>query len=99
MSLPDFLVIGAQKAGTTWLYAQLQNHPQVWLPPIKEIHYFDRSRRPLVLDALGSRHQRAMLWRWVKPGLVDVSRHPSHLSWHGRFYLMARSDAWYAKCF
>ena len=41
MTLPSFLCIGAQKAGTTWLHAQLRSHPKVWLPPIKELHYFD----------------------------------------------------------
>lgn len=39
---PDFLVIGAQKAGTTWLWKQLRTHPQVRIPPKKEIHFFDR---------------------------------------------------------
>ena len=41
MTLPSFLCIGAQKAGTTWLHAQLRSHPNVWMPPIKELHYFD----------------------------------------------------------
>lgn len=38
---PDFLCIGAQKAGTSWLFMQLQSHPGVFLPPLKELHYFD----------------------------------------------------------
>jgi len=38
---PDFLCIGAQRSGTTWLYRQLSKHPRVWMPPSKEIHYFD----------------------------------------------------------
>jgi len=38
---PDFICIGAQKAGTTWLHQKLGQHPDVWLPPLKEIHYFD----------------------------------------------------------
>lgn len=38
---PDFLGIGVQKAGTTWLYGNLRRHPGIWLPPIKELHYFD----------------------------------------------------------
>jgi hypothetical protein len=38
---PDFLVIGAQKAGTTWLYRNLGYHPECWLPPIKELNYFN----------------------------------------------------------
>ena len=41
---PDFMCIGMQKAGTGWLYDQLQHHPDFWMPPIKEIHYFDRPR-------------------------------------------------------
>ena len=40
---PDFLGIGAHKAGTTWLHHQLSQHKQVWLPPLKELHFFDRS--------------------------------------------------------
>ena len=39
---PNFLCIGAQKAGTTWLHHNLKTHPQIWLPPYKEIHYFDQ---------------------------------------------------------
>lgn len=38
---PDFLCIGAQKGGTTWLYHQLETHPDFWMPPFKELHYFD----------------------------------------------------------
>lgn len=41
---PDFLCIGAQKAGTTWLHYNLNDHPDMWLPPVKEFHYFNRVR-------------------------------------------------------
>lgn len=41
MTLPNFLIIGAQKAGTSWLAYQLEKHPEVYLPK-KEIHYFDK---------------------------------------------------------
>lgn len=33
--------IGAAKAGTTWLYRYLAAHPEVRLPAVKELHYFD----------------------------------------------------------
>ena len=33
--------IGAAKAGTTWLYRYLARHPEVRLPAVKELHYFD----------------------------------------------------------
>jgi hypothetical protein len=38
--LPDFLVIGAPKAGTGSLYRYLKSHPEVYLSPIKEPRYF-----------------------------------------------------------
>ncbi|MCP5022399.1 MAG: sulfotransferase domain-containing protein [bacterium] len=38
---PDFLGIGAQKAGTTWLHENLSRHPEVFLPKAKELHFFD----------------------------------------------------------
>lgn len=41
LTLPDFLGIGAQKAGTTWLSANLRCHPQLFLPEKKELHYFN----------------------------------------------------------
>ena len=39
--LPDFLCIGSQKSGTTWLHEQLRHHPDIMLPDEKEQHYFD----------------------------------------------------------
>jgi hypothetical protein len=41
MTLPNFVIIGAQKAGTTWLAAMLRQHPDVFMAP-REIHFFDR---------------------------------------------------------
>jgi hypothetical protein len=38
---PDFLVIGVQKAGTSWLNANLAREPRIRLLPLKELHYFD----------------------------------------------------------
>ena len=43
---PDFFCIGAQKAGTTWLHANLRRHPGVWLPPLKEVQYFNQIHLP-----------------------------------------------------
>jgi Sulfotransferase family len=42
---PDFLCVGAQKAGTSWLYRQLEPHPDFWMPPLKELHYLDNLNR------------------------------------------------------
>jgi hypothetical protein len=38
---PDFLIIGAQKSGTTSLYQYMQTHPRILMSSEKEIHYFD----------------------------------------------------------
>lgn len=37
---PDFLLIGAQRCGTTWLWKFLNEHPETDLPSTKEIHFF-----------------------------------------------------------
>jgi sulfotransferase family protein len=42
---PDFICIGGQKAGTSWLYHQLTVHPDFWMPPLKELRYFDALSR------------------------------------------------------
>jgi Sulfotransferase domain len=38
---PSFICVGAGKAGTTWLWEMLRRHPDVFLPDVKEIHYFN----------------------------------------------------------
>lgn len=43
-SHPDFAIVGAPKAGTTSLHAWLGEHPGVYLPPAKELHFFDVHR-------------------------------------------------------
>jgi hypothetical protein len=59
MTMPNFFIIGAQKAGTTSLYYYLEQHPEVYMSPRKEPHFFDgmqsryrwaRGRLPPVTD-------------------------------------------------
>ena len=38
--LPNFLCVGAQRTGTTWLFECLREHPEINIPDIKEINYF-----------------------------------------------------------
>jgi len=40
MPIPNFLVIGAAKAGSTSLYAYLNQHPQIYMSPLKEANFF-----------------------------------------------------------
>jgi len=36
---PDFICIGPEKTAATWLFRVLEQHPQVWLPPYKELRF------------------------------------------------------------
>lgn len=40
MILPNFLIIGAQKSGTTSFYNYLRQHPKIYMSPLKEPHFF-----------------------------------------------------------
>lgn len=38
--LPNFIVIGAMKSGTTSLFRYLEPHPEVFMPRLKELDFF-----------------------------------------------------------
>ncbi|HEV2746392.1 MAG TPA: sulfotransferase [Allosphingosinicella sp.] len=59
---PDFLVIGAMKAGTTTLYYDLATHPDIFLPILKEPELLVRD---LDLDQI--RDEYAALFRSARP--------------------------------
>ena len=102
---PSFLVIGAQKAGTTWLYERLRVHPEIWMPYQKELHYFDekaatphltlksrlRGRRPVDI------RWRRQLRRAVKGRQIGSS--PSELRWWADYFLRDTDDEWYLRRF
>jgi hypothetical protein len=46
MKQPNFFLVGAPKAGTTSLYAYLDQHPQVYMSPLKEPNFFADELRP-----------------------------------------------------
>ena len=43
---PDFLIVGPQRTGTTWLHAHLRFHPQIFLSEPKELFFFNRLKTP-----------------------------------------------------
>jgi hypothetical protein len=98
---PDFLVIGAQKAGTTWLDRNLRTHPKIWLPPEKEIHFFDLPR-PLPFAALLLAPVRAAR-HWAKARLerdwAKVKAGEQSLGWYFRYYFLPRTHRWYRSLF
>lgn len=44
LPLPQFLILGMQKSGTTWLHQMLAQHEGVFLPNPKELHFYDQMR-------------------------------------------------------
>lgn len=46
---PDFVGIGAHRAGSTWLWSNLRRHPDIYMPGTKELHHFDYHDRRQVL--------------------------------------------------
>ena len=45
MTLPNFFIVGAPKAGTDDLYYQLDRHPQIYMSPLKEPCFFSSEVR------------------------------------------------------
>lgn len=66
---PDFFCIGAQKAGTGWLYEQLRSHPDFWMPPMKELHYFDR-----LASRAGSTARRSLPFARKDKERIEIAR-------------------------
>jgi hypothetical protein len=105
---PDFVGIGAQKAGTTWLGHNLQLHPQIWMPGLKELHYFNERindpRNPVSRlygkmtgkSAVSQRWRRQVRKRlrrqWKRPSLEEFL-------WDLRYYAGTPGDGWYASLF
>jgi hypothetical protein len=87
---PDFIGVGAQRAGTSWLHAALEGHPSIWLPPLKELHYFD--------DPLSENRNR--YYRFLRMRLVAGLwvRRPLSV-WDLHYFLARRNDDWYAQLF
>lgn len=62
------LGIGAQKAGTSWLYRFLHAHPAVFMASIKELHYFDQLFRPDLCSYFGRHFQERLTQRLRRSG-------------------------------
>ena len=108
---PGFIGIGTQKAGTTWLYAQLSRHPFVWMPPIKELHFFDRSPKYPSPNGLNTASPLARIWksnlyhkrqcRRILRSLPRciLSRRFGMIRWGARWIFGYYNDRWYKSLF
>ncbi|PHQ26356.1 hypothetical protein CLH62_01795 [Marinobacter guineae] len=93
---PDFICIGAQKAGTTWLYDQLVHHPEIWLPVIKELHYFNFARPHPELAGI-----EEYPWGGSISRMRFLKERPSleTLLWLLRYNFKSKDAAWYRSLF
>lgn len=80
----DFLVIGAQKTGTTSLFKYLESHPQIHMPPEKEAPFFNVDERFsrgwewYVREFFGNAPPD-MLWGTVTPDYMADPRVPERI--------------------
>ncbi len=107
----DFIGIGAHKCASTWLWYNLRSHQQVWVPPQKELHYFDRSANypstcelstEVFWDRVFGLSSVDALWRRKAirnlAGSVvrlDIER----IRWWLEFYPRNFNDEWYLRLF
>lgn len=100
MALPSFLCIGAQKAGTSWLYAQLSAHPGIWMPPVKELHFFDHvyieQNRRWTTSHIQHGVQGPLKWHMNNANPIDWSyvRYLADMADNALF-----TESWYRRCF
>ena len=59
---PTFLIIGVQKAGTTSIYNYLQQHPQVYMSPVKETNFFERDWQQAPVERQRRKKNGILTW-------------------------------------
>src|SRR3990167_8952287 len=70
VKLPDFLIVGAAKSGTTSLYYYLKQHPQIFMPRQKELRYFCLAHIP----PIESRKSKLLGPVWSLDGYISHFR-------------------------
>lgn len=88
---PDFLGIGAQKSATRWLYNQLKRHDDIYLTPIKELHYFDKIRKA---EMYSDRYDLDV-WKKNFYNLKLLAK----VDWKVKYFFGKYSDEWYSSLF
>jgi len=101
--IPDFIGIGAQRAGTTWLWKNLEVHPGISLPPLKEIHYFSRSEKylsPNLPDNIIKRftNERSFWWKTQLEQVIKKKGFRKKM-WFFKYAFGSYNDRWYCDLF
>src|ERR671929_75877 len=65
MTMPNFFIIGAMKSGTTALYYYLEQHPEVYMSPVKEPNFFCSQEQKNGADAVTDIRAYERLFRGV----------------------------------
>jgi len=78
MALPNFFIVGAPRCGTTSLYHQLGRHPEIFMAPVKEPHYFSDRREKGGLPSM-SEAEYASLFGGAKLETMVGEASPSYL--------------------
>ncbi|NMM01950.1 hypothetical protein HHL24_28965 [Paraburkholderia sp. RP-4-7] len=93
-----FMSVGAMRSSTTWLYSKLQNHPDIYFPPVKEIHYFTHARNIYDFESKENRTKwlNVVFSEQGDQGPEYFSENADRLDWFAR-YVGANevSDEWY----
>jgi hypothetical protein len=97
-----FLSVGAMKAGTTWLYEQLKNHPEIHFTPEKEIHYF--ANKVGIEKQLNHRNRiiklKEVLQKTAAGNPKFISKNLEEISWYSEYAREAEiSNEWYESLF
>jgi len=100
---PDFIGIGAQKAGTWWLRTNLARHPRIWMPPVRELHYFDRSLPDVPFPPAGAAARLGnprRLQESLKLFQNDArATDPAVIAWRAIHEFLDHDDDWYRLLF
>lgn len=104
---PDFIGIGMERAGTSWLFTQLASHPGIWVPPLKEIHYFDViDPKAKFLDHRFSYHLKSRIKQKAAP-FCNTEKRPEfsknsyieYLLWDACYFTGSADIEWYQRLF
>ena len=104
---PDFPGIGVAKAGTSWLYTNLFGHPAIWMPPFKEMQYFNGLHVPghgdwireyrlgqvvgAIIDQTRGKAADKIDFKQIQQ-LIEFVGDPPNDEWYGKIFGRAPAD-------
>ena len=117
MTSPTLLCIGAQKSGTTWLYRALEQQagvgPNIWVPPVKELHFWDEKVHHRVGWSTHLHQDEPVSLRWKRQlrqerqrrhrrdsrGHIDGPSELARKQWCGSYFFTTPTVEWYQGLF